>query len=231
MNPLAGACVRGLKKWNVPSDMMKRIIGYWVILSQEELLEKKVSDELEAIKVALCVPVYTAMWDIKSEEILNRNEKCFTLQANDYALFQLPEEPVVEYLEFCLADMPYVTMEDVERCTMPPCNGTCYGINERCKNAMPHLAVDPPVFSGVSPRFASEQFFRRVLFLLRGKGGRRNTILQEAKKRSVSVRVSFGENNQQRCVKVTVEGLLCVRETPKSVCLDLLKEQMTKTRT
>ena len=106
--------MRCLKKQNVPSDVAEMIIDFCAESSHKELFVKKLSEELEAFKVALAVRVCTALWDINPDVTFrNRYEECFTLTRNGYALLQLPEESVVEYLEFCLASTPYFTKADL----------------------------------------------------------------------------------------------------------------------
>ena len=99
-----------------------------------------------------------------------------------------------------------------------------------CKSVVPHHMYFP-LFSGkFSISLHRDDLSRRALLLLRQKRGSGNTILQEAKKRHISVRVGFGCKNNERYLKVTVEELVCVRRSLESVGLHLLKEEMTKTR-
>ena len=233
-NRLSVACTRCLKKQNVPSDVAETIIDFWMSSRKEEFV-KKLSEELEAVKVALAVRVCTAMWDIKPDETCRTHyEECFTLTRNDYALLQLPEESVVEYLEFHLARTPYFTREDVEKCVAPQCNGQYIWNTMKChscNSTVPRVRVGIPLFSGEFPGpYYPDNLSHRFLLLLREKGGSGKTILQETKKRSVSVRVGFGCENNERCLKVTVEELVCVKTSLESVGLRILKEDMAKTR-
>ena len=215
--------MRCLKKQNVPSDVAEIIIDFWV--------------EFEAVKVALAVRVCTALWDIKPDATCRTHyEECFTLTRNDSAIFQLPEESVVEYLKFHLARTPYFTREDVEKCVKPQCKGT-YGYNgvcSSCHSEVPRLDVDPPLFSGEFsvPFFCDDlsQLSRRALLLLREKRGSGNTILRQQKKRHISVRVGFGCENNERCLKVTVEELIFLKTSLESIGLRILKEDMENRR-
>ena len=243
-NCLGVACGRCLQKQNVPSEVALLIFDFLESPHKEHFL-RTLSDELDIVAGAMIAQLCELVEERRGQNgrfVIPGTIK-YHLPAHKLALFELPKQRVISYLELCLARAPFSTKAELfQMCTHPPCTGQMNNQGDciMCGRSVNYRAYGTALVNQFDLRhiLASERCMTRRRRLLASalqllQRNKPASLSQALRKLCLSVKIDIcelrlcGKDPQQinKGISFIVEELVCSKSSLIGSGLELLQEK------